>query len=272
MAAESHEQRHRVKASNKPNKNEKKVQSYSKVESVLSPHNCTFIPRTTIQRTPRKLCTLTLPPPLSTLSDEPNAPSETQPNSNPRHKRAPSDLNSTAFSVDPSLITESSHPTPGSRYYSGASVSSPDIPSYLRIGMSCDPLIAFDLVLVATTDGRIAVYQLMDYGLEMDEDVMASERRRRSEWEEEDIEWSDVDGDEKKLTDNSFTNDDYGDDTAIERMTKRERSRECVDPLIVISLPIQHFNRSGSEEDNSNPHSQTYQVLPMVVGMYAGNV
>jgi hypothetical protein len=58
--------------------------------------------------------------------------------------------------------------------------------------MPCDPLIAFDLVLVATTDGRIAVYQLIDYVLDVDEDVMASERRRRSEWDEEDMGRSDV--------------------------------------------------------------------------------
>jgi hypothetical protein len=135
--------------------------------------------------------------------------------------------------------------------------------------MSCDPLIAFDLVLVATTDGRIAVYQLIDYELDVDEDVMASERRRRSEWDEEDMGRSDVEGDEKKLMDDSFTNDDDEDDTAKERMTRRERSRECVDPLLVIPLPAQHVHGSNSEEDGSDSNRQSNRILPLVVGMCA---
>lgn len=230
-------------------------------DAVLSPQNGTFIPRSTIQRTPQKLCTLTLPPPLPSLFDDASISAEPNPSPNQRYKRAPSDLNSTAVSIDPSQITESSHPTPGR--HSGASVTSTDIPSHLRIGMSCDPLICFGLVLVATTDGRIAIYQLEDYELDVDEDVRASEQRRRLEWDEEDFEDSYVE--EKKIMDHSDA--DLG-DHAMQRMTRRERSKESVSPMTIISLPTQQATDADSEEDG-NLHWQANFVLPMTVGMCA---
>ena len=244
----------------------KKNDPHISSEAVLSPQNGTFIPRSTIQRTPRKLCTLTLPPPLPSLFDDPSASAETIPSPNQRHKRAPSDLNSTAVSVDPSQITESSHPTPG-RHHSGASVTSTDIPSHLRIGMACDPLICYGLVLVATNDGRIAIYQLEDYELDVDEDIRASEQRRRMEWEEDDFEDSSVvlDEEEKKAMDDSVA--DLG-DNVTQRMARRERSKESVAPVTIITLPTQQVSGADSEEDG-NLHWQTNFALSMTVGMCA---
>ena len=250
----------RDKVPRRHRKSEKKTQ----IESVLSPHNCSFIHRTTIQRTPNKLCTLNLPSPLPSLFDDTSTSLDSNPTSpKARHKRAPSDLNSITVSVDPSVVTESSHP----HRHSGASiVSSPDIPSYLRVGMSCDPLIAFDLVLVATTDGRVAVYQIVDFGLDLDEDVMASERRRLLEWEEEDVEFSDINNtnEEKKSPEDSFGFDESGD--ANERMSRRERSRESVDPLVIVSTHNAVDEVSSKDDDTLvDLPSNT----PMIVGMCA---
>ena len=255
MTAGTTKQRDKVPRRHK--KSEKKTQ----IESVLSPHNCSFIHRTTIQRTPNKLCTLNLPSPLPSLFDDTSTSLDSNPTSpKARHKRAPSDLNSITVSVDPSVVTESSHP----HRHSGASiVSSPDIPSYLRIGMSCDPLIAFDLVLVATTDGRVAVYQIVDFGLDLDEDVMASERRRLLEWEEEDVEFSDINNtnEEKKSPEDSFGFDESGD--ANERMSRRERSRESVDPLVIVST------HNAVDEDSSKDDDTLVELQDNVYEIYS---
>jgi hypothetical protein len=135
--------------------------------------------------------------------------------------------------------------------------------------MTCDPLIAFGLVMVATADGRVAVYRIVDFELEVDEDVVASERRRRSEWEEEDMEHATTigEGEEKKSTQDSFANNDEG--HAIEHMTRRERSRDCVEPLLVVSLPTQQAGMANSEEEDSHSHGHATSVLPMIVAMCA---
>lgn len=251
------------KQSDKAPRRHRKHEKKTLIESVLSPHNCSFIQRTTIQRTPNKLCTLNLPSPLPSLFDDTYTSVDSNPTSpKARHRRAPSDLNSVTVSVDPSVVTESSHP----HRHSGASiVSSPGIPSHLRIGMSCDPLIAFDLVLVATTDGRVAVYRIVDYELEFDEDVMASERRRLLEWEEEDMEYSDT-HEESKSPEDSFGFDESGD--AIERMSRRERSRESVEPLVVVSLPFHNAVDAVSPKDDDT-RVDFQSNAPMIVGMCA---
>jgi hypothetical protein len=54
----------------------------------------------------------------------------------------------------------------------------------------CDPLLVFDgrFVLVATYDGRIAIYSIFDFETPsgISEDVEASESRKQVEWMEED--------------------------------------------------------------------------------------
>ena len=68
------------------------------------------------------------------------------------------------------------------------SVKGSSLPQNLRIGLSpCDPLLAFEkFAFVATSDGRVAVYSLVNYSPLISEDVLASERRRLDEWAEED--------------------------------------------------------------------------------------
>ena len=148
-------------------------------------------------------------------------------------------------------MTESSHYT---RHHHTS-----ESPAHLRIGMACDPLIAYGYVLVATTDGRVAIYQTVDWESEVDDDVLASEERRRKEWEEEDAECAsnNEEDEEKKSMEESF----WEEDDVMERMSAREKARECVDPLMVVSLP----NISGVEMKESSLSLS----LPMIVGMCA---
>ena len=155
------------------------------------------------------------------------------------------------------------------------------LPQHLRAGMAlCDPLLAFDgrFVLVGTIDGRIAIYSIVDFddgsrGGASD-DVVASARRSRAEWKEED-EWHEQkmkEEEEKKdgtrtqrreQNDVESSSDLEEEDEEEEesewkmrdRMRRRERAKQAVEPMLVVTLPQTNL-RSG--EDQSKVNSSSY--------------
>jgi hypothetical protein len=132
---------------------------------------------------------------------------------------------------------------------------------------ACDPLLLDSkFVLVATVDGRVVLYRLEDYGWEDDEDVLASEQRRRMEWKEEDMQQEEDEEEKKQSLEDSFEDVQEEEESVMERMARRERCRECVDPLLVVSLPI-HGNARSKEEENPVGHLPTGGMPPMIVDM-----
>jgi len=170
----------------------------------------------------------------------------------------------------------------------GGSQSNSNLPLHMRVGMApCDPLLVFDgkYAVVATCDGRLVIYTIFDFerrgsiilggkkinddhGTEatnkilitrhISEDIEASERRRRAEWEEEDLMEEEFwDEDEKKFklignplksrtssTDSMETSDseieeeEENESDMRERMSRRERAKETVEPILIVNVPI----------------------------------
>jgi len=229
--------------------------------SVGSPRKDGFRKRTVRQRTPRKLCSLVLPPPLMSLFDDSGGGNDWTPTSS-------------------SMVENASH----HRYSSNASVVSASIasvggmssvdhlPRHLRVGMAqCDPLLVFDgrFVLVATCDGRIAIYSIFDFDTRsgISEDVEASERRKQSEWMEEDMEVQ-----QQTMQGKSSQNNARADANANQhphqsvqadveehewdmrdRMRQREDAKQSVEPILVLSLPRKsNFSRDDNNIVNTN--------------------
>ncbi|KAL3805121.1 hypothetical protein HJC23_003349 [Cyclotella cryptica] len=275
-------------------------------------NDSTLLPRRTHPRTPRQLCTLAMPPPLPPAPwDDPsthvatNTAAETTATTTaaaPRHRRHPSDHTAT-LSIDPTeysyitSVTATTTPPPPPRAGIGIGGGSgvgrrEGLPSHCRVGMAaCDPLCLFaspPFVMVGTVDGRVALYRLEEYALEegVEEDVWTSEWRRRREWREEDCaeekeEEEDDDEEEKKQS----LEDSFGDvqeeeeeeeeeEAVMERMRRRERGRQCVDPLLVVSLPVYGSVRWNTAADSKGEESSVGTVpmggmSPMIVDMCA---
>ncbi|KAL7552202.1 hypothetical protein ACHAWF_015423 [Thalassiosira exigua] len=265
-----------------------------------------FNPRPVRQRTPKKLCTLALPPPLISLFDASGAASTST--------ARPGGVGSSDLSLDGHSVVDSAAPhapTPA-RHSSAASVVSasvasvggvgsggssihqnPHLPLHLRVGMApCDPLLVFEgkFVLVGTCDGRVAVYSIVEFDQGgISEDVEASERRRRAEWKEEDEKIHKAKGEEKKDEHNTQPPNrnslvgssepssdalekraeecDGGDDEGvqeeesewdmIERMQRREKARQMVEPFLILTLPdddrVSECIAQNDEENRANP-------------------
>jgi len=164
--------------------------------SVGSPRRDGFYKRTVRQRTPHKLCTIVLPPPLISLFDSSTSSTTRQQQTVTTSDNVSVDAYSTTIDNTSQTPTKNRHSSNISAV--SASVMSTKssthnnikLPQHLRVGIGpCDPLIVFDgrFVLVGTSDGRIAVYSILDFDNVggISDDVLASEIRRQAEWEEE---------------------------------------------------------------------------------------
>ncbi|KAL9188557.1 hypothetical protein ACHAXT_006935 [Thalassiosira profunda] len=251
-----------------------------------------FRPRRVRRRTPRHLCTLALPPPLLSLFDGSGATVEGAPRLPPSdasldglleggasHLHAPAPVR---HSSNASVVSASVASAGGTGSGGGGSTvhSRPRLPPHLRAGLAnCDPLLACGgrYVLVATGDGRIAVYSIVEFDAGISEDVAASERRRRAEWREED----ETDGmmagessekeEEKKdepkgqpdgqqrspgdaaleelidLEEGEDSSDEEDNEWEMrDQMHRRENAKQAVAPLLVVALP---HNNPGLDDD-----------------------
>ena len=288
--------------------------------TVGSPKDNGFYLRQVRQRTPNKLCTLVLPPPLISLFD-PNANGDVAAAAGATNHRISVAASSDNASLDGTSIIDNAqaHSSSSVRHQHqiqhnnqgqgggaynissnasavSASVASvgggnnavvgqhhnPHLPLHLRVGMaSCDPLIVFDgrFVLAATCDGRIAIYSIVDFDTTVSgvsDDVMASERRRCAEWKEEDDdgEQSSDDEEEKKdepkgqttktlsserdttyeiLPDAPSVQEEESEWDMRDRMHRRERAKQLVEPMLIVTLPKTNYGPTDSGHDQSQP-------------------
>ncbi|KAL7531219.1 hypothetical protein ACHAXR_003908, partial [Thalassiosira sp. AJA248-18] len=232
-----------------------------------------FYLRSVRQRTPQKLCSLVLPPPLISLFDNSGgtdttarftASSDNASLDGGGHSIMDASSTPVRYSSNASAVS-ASVASVGGIGSSGSSVVHPHLPLHLRVGLApCDPLIVFHgrFVLVGTCDGRIAIYSMVDFDQGgISEDVKASERRRRAEWKDADDKMK---GEEKKdETKTQMVSQDCSIDIANEplldtneesewdmrdRMHRREKAKQTVDPILIVTLPkVNH----GSEDDQN---------------------
>ncbi|EED91595.1 predicted protein [Thalassiosira pseudonana CCMP1335] len=276
-----------------------------------------FYPRRVLQRTPKKLCSLVLPPPLTSLFDANIGTinsSTTQLTTAEAAVIAARLVASDNASVDGHSIMDASYiqTPPAVQHSSNASLSAsivggggasvnvstpasvtnanhnPQLPMHLRVGMAaCDPLIVFDgtFVLVATCDGRVAVYSIIDFDRDISEDIEASERRRRAEWEEEDLFLGQVEDDEKKEVTNQLedTEEEEEEWETRERMHQRESAKQHVEPILLVTIPNNsHLHNTNAldiglgtrhsvseDEDSTSNIGQALQTPPTIVAMCA---
>jgi hypothetical protein len=254
--------------------------------SVGSPRKNGFRKRTVRQRTPRKLCSLVLPPPLMSLFDDSGGGNDWTPTSSPMSEIA----SHHRYSSNASVVSASIASVGG--------MSSVDhLPRHLRVGMAqCDPLLVFDgrFVLVATCDGRIAIYSIFDFDTRsgISEDVEASERRKRAEWMEEDmgVQQQTMQGKSSQNNARSDANANQyphqSDQAEVEehdwdmrdRMHQREDAKQSVEPILVLSLPRKIYfsrddknnvNTSSYDEENATAVSGKLAIPPTIVAMCA---
>ena len=211
-------------------------------QSVGSPRgDGSFRKRNVRERTPRKLCSLVLPPPLMSINDSAGG--------------------------DPITTSTTDY----------------QLPQHLRVGMTqCDPLLIFDgrFVLVATCDGRIAMYSIVDFddtaNGTFSEDVEASERRKRAEWIDEDTVHSSLHHQLQTIgnsrTDNMNAShhsqqveEEESEWDVRDRMRRREDAMENVKPIIVLSLP----RTSSHDEEVAVSVAKKFVTLPTIVAMCA---
>jgi len=298
-----------------------------------------FYPRSVRQRTPEKLCSLALPPPLISLFDNGgggvgvDAPASSAARLAASSDIASLDGHSTLDNTNSAAAAPPPHGayTPGGRHSSNASAVSASVvstaasaggmagsasgassgnnnphrlPSHLRAGMApCDPLLVFRgrFALVGTCDGRIAIYSILDFDDRggISEDVEASERRRRVEWKEEDelillrqrqlkggYEKKDELTQRNNRNNQSETSNELLSDTEEEenesdmrdRMHRREKARQSVDPILIMSLPQsnhgsgddKHPVNSGSyDEESTSTAPRSIANPPTIVAMCA---
>ena len=255
---------HRLKKMTKKNTNKTKSKAFfpNSPTSVGSPRRDGFYKRTVRQRTPHKLCSLILPSPLTSLFDSSTTSTTRQQQTVTTSDNVSIDGYSTTIdnvSQTPTQIRHSSNISAVSASVMSTKSSAHNslkLPQHLRVGISpCDPLIVFDgrFVLVGTSDGRIAVYSVLDFDNVggISDDVLASERRRQEEWVEEEAE-----GEEKKDFETSLDTDDEDKEEhewdMRDRMQQRQRAKENVEPILVMTLPNMKQNQSKSDHQNLN--------------------
>lgn len=243
--------------------------------SVGSPRKDGFRKRTVRQRTPRKLCSLVLPPPLMSLFDDSGGGNDWTPTSSSKVENA----SHYRYSSNASVVSASIASVGG--------MSSVDhLPRHLRVGMAqCDPLLVFGrFVLVATCDGRIAIYSIFDFDTRsgISEDVEASERRKTREWMEEDMEVQ-----QQTMHGKSSQNNARADVNANQhphqsvqadveehewdmrdRMRQREDAEQSVEPILVLSLP-RKSNFSRDDKNMVNTSSYDEESTTAVAGKLA---
>jgi hypothetical protein len=167
----------------------------------------------------------------------------------------------------------------------GGMASVDHVPRHLRVGTTqCDPLSVFGgrFVLVATCDGRIAIFTIFDFDDArcggISEDVVASERRRRSEWMEEDdssmaMERVGSHGSTRTDANNAHQHTHASAHVEVEehewdvreRMRQREDAKQCVDPILVLSLPRRGDNSTGDD----GKIAVKLAIAPSIVAMCA---
>jgi hypothetical protein len=240
--------------------------------SVGSPWKDGFRKRTVRQRTPRKLCSLVLPPPLMSLFDDSGVINDATPTTSasmveraPPPHRYPS---SNASVVSTSIAS-----------VCGGIPRVDHLPQHFRVGMTqCDPLSVFDgrFVLVATCDGRIAIFSIFDFDTRsgISEDVEASERRRRLEWMEEDniVEKgynqnstrADANNAHQHPHPSVHAEDEEHEWDVRDRMRHREDAKQNVEPILVLSLP-----RGSNLTRDDKKIAGKFATPPTIVAMCA---
>lgn len=170
------------------------------------------------------------------------------------------------------------------------------LPQHLRVGMAqCDPLIVFHgrFVLVATCDGRIAIYSISDFDTRggISEDVEASERRKRAEWMEEDSKVQQtMQGKYNQNNARADANANQHPHQSVQadveehewdmrdRMRQREDAKQSVEPLLVLSLPRKSIfsgddtnivNASSYDEESTTAIAGKLATPPIIVAMCA---
>lgn len=198
------------------------------------------------QLSPQHLCSLVLPPPLRSFFDTDGS---VVPHGADDH---------------PILLDHHARQSASNISISGASTSTHHntrLPPHVRVGFAkCDPLLVFDgkYVLVATADGRIAIYSILEFDSDVSQDIKMSERRRRKEWADDDSlslhQVTATPKEEKKFGPighecnlSNELEEEENEWEIRETMNKKEKAR-LIEPLLVVCLP----NRIGSEGEQGN--------------------
>ena len=240
------------------------------------------------------MCSLVLPPPLLSLFDNSNSSSGAASGANNYNNNdvttasatRPTTATTTSdnISIDGSTLLKKKHSSNVS-LISASVVSTAGstsvhnnknkhLPLNLRVGMSpCDPILVFNgnFALVATCDGRIAIYSIADFDIAngISEDVLASERRRRAEWEEEDMNIMDrINKEEEEEEKKDTVNNSYEEENEWDirsRMRQREKAKQRVEPILIVTLPSKKDDQTYSQDEESTTMSSVAIVSPPTI-------
>ena len=212
--------------------------------------------RTVRQLTQNKLCSLALPPPLLSLFD--------------------ADGRIAAHGLDEQSVGNHGRHQPSNMSVSAGSTGTYNagLPQQISAGFAnCDPLLVFDgqYVLVGTSDGRLAIYSIIEFDNDVSYDVKMSERRRRREWLEEDLSiQQDTRKEDKKIDNDNKTSSellDLDNEWEIrEKMNTRERAR-LIDPILVVTLPVSRHSSTisvGTEEDQGQGSANVFSPSTII--------
>ena len=198
----------------------------------------TFKRRKVRQTFSRRMCRLVLPTPLMRFEGDSAA-----------LRIGASDSASIGSTTQITVTTAAATPATSNRgpTSSGTSVAASatagNLPQNIRIGLSsCDPLLAFEkFVFVATCDGRVAVYSLVNYNPLVSEDVLASERRRADEWAEEDHMLEMLLSEADANTNDPPKEGSSQDEQDLKSRLRKHEEALRVEPMMVISLPQENI-------------------------------